>query len=210
MKWSGGAGILHIETPTEHIALKGGTIHGIQLWVNLPRDMKWAKPRYQDIRGGNLTLITSHDGGALIRVISGDLAGHTGPGITHTPMTFVHATLSAGARLEIPWRRDYNALGYVLSGRGRAGREGSPIQMGQTALFGEGDALTISADVEQESRSPDLEVLVLGGLPIGEPVAWYGPFVMNTEDELRQAFADYRAGKMGAIPAAHYVPHTGN
>jgi redox-sensitive bicupin YhaK (pirin superfamily) len=116
-------------------------------------------------------------------------------------MAMTHVTVSPGARVELPWPREYNALVYVLSGKGTAGKESRPIAGGQLAVFGKGDALTITADATQESRTPALDVLVLGGRPIGEEVAWYGPFVMNTQDELRQAFDDFRAGRMGAIPA---------
>ena len=204
-----GAGILHIEAPTEEIVLKGGLMHGIQLWVNLPKSKKWSPPRYQDIRSSNLSLLSSHDGGALIRVIAGELAGHKGPGVTHTPITMLHATVSPGARLEIPWQQEINALGYILAGKGTAGTDKQPVEMGQTIVFGNGDWLTVSADAAQESRSPQLEVLVLGGEPIREPVAWHGPFVMNTREELEQAFTDYHAGKLGVIPADDYVPHAG-
>ena len=203
-----GAGILHIEAPTEEIVISGGVMHGVQIWVNLPKDKKWSPPRYQDIRSANLALLSSHDGGALVRVIAGELAGREGPGVTHTPISLVHATISPGARLELPWRPDFNALAYALSGDGTVGIEDRPIHLGQTAVFGPGESLTITADVEQESRSPNLEVMLLGGEPIREPVAWHGPFVMNTQEELQQAFADYHAGKMGAIPAEEYVPHS--
>jgi len=203
-----GAGILHIEKPPEALVLSGGLFHGLQLWVNLPRAEKWAPPRYQDLRAREVALVSSHDGGALLRVIAGDVAGHAGPGSTHTPMTMVHATLSPGARLSIPWRADYNALLYVLAGQGSVGAEGRPIRTGQLAVFGPGNALTVAATQAQESRSPNLEVLLLGGKPIREPVAWYGPFVMNTREELVQAFEDYRAGRLGSIPVVHNTPTT--
>ncbi len=203
-----GAGILHIEKPPEALVVSGGLFHGIQLWVNLPRDLKWSAPRYQDLRAREVALVSSSDGGALVRVIAGEVAGHAGPGSTYTPMTLVHATLSPGARLSLPWRPEYNALAYVLAGRGSVGTERRPIQAGQLALFGPGDALTVDADVIQESRSPNLDVLVLGGRPIREPVAWMGPFVMNTRAEVIQAFEDYKAGRLGSIPAIHNAPTT--
>jgi redox-sensitive bicupin YhaK (pirin superfamily) len=196
-----GSGILHIETPPERLVISGGLFHGIQLWVNLPAATKWAQPRYQDIRAGKVTLLSSPDGGTLVRIIAGDVAGHSGPGITHTPIALVHATLSPGAQLVLPWRPDFNALVYGLAGAGAAGPGGAKFGMGQLVVFGTGEAITISADLEQESRSPALDVLILGGQPIREPVAQYGPFVMNTEAELRQAFEDYRAGRLGVIPA---------
>jgi quercetin 2,3-dioxygenase len=196
-----GSGILHIETPPERLVISGGLFHGIQLWVNLPAATKWAPPRYQDIRAGKVTLLSSPDGGTLVRIIAGEVAGHSGPGMTHTPIALVHATLSPGAQLVLPWRPDFNALVYGLAGGGAAGPAGAKFGMGQLVVFGNGQAITISADLKQESRSPAFDVLILGGQPIREPVAQYGPFVMNTEAELRQAFEDYRAGKLGVIPA---------
>jgi hypothetical protein len=203
-----GAGILHIEKPPEALVVSGGLFHGIQLWVNLPRDLKWSAPRYQDLRAREVALVSSADGGALVRVIAGEVAGHAGPGSTYTPMTLVHATLSPGARLSLPWRPDYNALLYVLAGRGTVGAERRPVETGQLAVFGPGDALAMDAAPVQESRSPNLDVLILGGRPIREPVAWMGPFVMNTRAEVIQAFEDYQAGRLGSIPAIHNAPTT--
>ena len=201
-----GAGILHIEKPPEHLVASGGLFHGIQLWVNLPKAEKWTPPRYQDLRGREVTLLASHDAGALVRVIAGDLAGVTGPGQTYTPMTMVHATVSPGARLDLPWDPAFNALAYVLSGAGSVGDERQPVATGQLAVLGAGDVVRLEAAASQESRSPALEVLVLGGRPIREPVAWYGPFVMNTRAELVEAFEDYQAGRLGTLPAAHHTP----
>jgi redox-sensitive bicupin YhaK (pirin superfamily) len=198
-----GAGILHIERPPEALIASGGLFHGIQLWVNLPAGQKWTPPRYQDIGATKVTLLSSPDGGALLRVIAGDVAGQAGPGITHTPIALVHATLSPGAELRIPWPAGFNGLVYVLAGRGTVGAKRAPIVAGQLAAFGVGDVISVTADLAQESRSPNLDVLILGGEPIGEPIAWYGPFVMNTHEELAQAFDDYRRGRMGTIPAAH-------
>jgi hypothetical protein len=203
-----GAGILHIEKPPEALVVSGGLFHGIQLWVNLPRDLKWSAPRYQDLRAREVALVSSSDGGALVRVIAGEVAGHAGPGSTYTPMTLVHATLSPGARLALPWRADYNALLYVLAGHGAVGTERRPVETGQLAVFGPGDALAMDADPVQEGRSPNLDVLLLGGRPIREPVAWMGPFVMNTRAEVIQAFEDYQAGRLGSIPAIHNAPTT--
>ncbi|HEX6678817.1 MAG TPA: pirin family protein [Actinomycetes bacterium] len=196
-----GSGILHIEAPPEEVVARGGLFHGFQLWVNLPARLKWSPPRYQDIRGRAVTLLSSHDGGALLRVIAGEAAGHQGPGITYTPITLAHASLAPGAQLRLPWRRDFNALVYVLAGSGSVGGERRPVRMGQLAVFGPGEVVTVAADASQESRSPQLDVLLLGGEPIREPVAAYGPFVMNTRAELIQAFEDYQAGRLGTIPA---------
>ena len=201
-----GAGILHIERPPEHLVASGGLFHGLQLWVNLPKAEKWAAPRYQDLRGNEVSLLASSDAGALVRVIAGDLAGRSGPGDTYTPMTMVHASLSPGATLEVPWDPAFNALAYVLAGAGSVGMEKIAVATGQLAVFGAGDTITVRAAEAQESRSPALEVLLLGGRPIREPVAWMGPFVMNTRDELVQAYEDYQAGKLGSIPAVHNAP----
>jgi len=201
-----GAGILHIEKPPEALIVSGGLFHGLQLWVNLPAALKWSPPRYQDLRATEVGLLASHDGGALLRVIAGELAGRPGPGVTHTPITMVHATLSPGARLTIPWRAEHNALAYVLSGFGTVGVEQHPVRTGQLAVFGSGDSITLQAAVGQESRSPNLDVVLLGGRPIRESVAWMGPFVMNTRAEVLQAVADYQAGRLGSIPAVHGAP----
>ena len=198
-----GAGILHIEAPPEDLVVSGGLFHGIQLWVNLPAASKWEPPRYQDIGRSNQTLVASHDGGALVRIIAGTVGGHGGPGATYTPITLLHATVEPGARMELPWPREQNALVYVLAGSGAVGSAAHPVSTGRLAVLGTGDHLVVSADSRQDSHTPKLEVLLLGGVPIGEPVAWYGPFVMNTEDELRQAFDDYQTGKLGQIPANH-------
>ncbi|MDA0269567.1 MAG: pirin family protein [Chloroflexi bacterium] len=200
-----GAGILHIEKPPEALVVSGGLFHGFQLWVNLPAKDKFLAPRYQDLRGSDVPLLTSADGGALVRLIAGDLDGHAGPGVTHTPITMLHATIYPGARLRLPWDPGFNAVAYVLNGLGTVGPERRPVKMGQLALFAGGPGgITIEADREQESRSPNLDVLILGGQPIGEPVAWYGPFVMNNREQLVQAFEDYRAGRLGIIPPSAF------
>jgi hypothetical protein len=188
-----GAGILHIERPPEALVTSGGRFHGIQLWVNLPAAQKLVTPRYQDLAPDAVTLVRSPDGGALVRVIAGELDGHRGPGSTFTPINYLHASIAAGARLELPWPAAYNALVYALSGSGRVGADGHPIHAGQLAVLGHGGHVAVDAGAP-------LEVLVLGGEPIREPVAWYGPFVMNTQDELRQAFDDFQSGRMGRIP----------
>jgi redox-sensitive bicupin YhaK (pirin superfamily) len=196
-----GSGILHDELPTEEIVTKGGLFHAVQLWVNLPKKLKFTPPRYQDVGHGNLAILSSHDGGAIIRVIAGELAGHRGPGVTWTPITYAHATLSPDARLALAWAPEFSALVYVLSGKGRVGAANRPLREGQLAVLGDGAGIQVTADRHQDSRSPNLEVLLLGGLPIREPIIFYGPFVMNTHEEISQAISDYRAGRMGVIPA---------
>jgi redox-sensitive bicupin YhaK (pirin superfamily) len=195
-----GSGILHIETPPEWLVQSGGLFHGIQLWVNLPRDEKLVAPKYQDIRSHEVALLTSYDAGALVRVIAGQVGPQAGPGSTHTPMALVHATIEPGARLDLPWNQDYNALVYVLNGHGKVGTDALPIHTGQSAVLGAGDFVTIAADGSQESRSPQLDVIVVGGKPIGQSIAWAGPFVMNTKSEVLQAYEDFQKGNFGHIP----------
>ncbi|MGQ0629624.1 MAG: pirin family protein [Sporichthyaceae bacterium] len=196
-----GSGLLHIEAPPEHLVVSGGLFHGVQLWVNLPAREKMIAPRYQDIRGGEVALLSSPDGGALLRLIAGELDGHSGPGSTHTPITLLHATVAPGARLDLPWNPEFNALAYVLAGSGWIGADRRELTTGSLAVLGAGDAITFGADATQQARhGAGLEVLLLGGRPIREPVAHYGPFVMNTRAELQQAFEDYQAGRLGIIP----------
>jgi quercetin 2,3-dioxygenase len=202
-----GAGLLHIETPPEQLVEKGGLFNGFQLWVNLPADEKFAAPAYQPVEASDLLLLASADGGALLRVIAGEIDGHVGPGSTHTPITLLHASIAAGAQLSLPWQPTYNALGYVYAGSGTVGPKGEPVHAGQTVVFGAGDRITVAADAKQDSRTSSLEVILLGGEPINEPMVHYGPFVMNTRDELVQAVEDYQAGKLGIIPPDAIMPH---
>jgi redox-sensitive bicupin YhaK (pirin superfamily) len=198
-----GGGILHIEAPPEHLVVSGGLFHGFQLWVNLPKVDKLKAPGYQDLRSSEVGLVTSADGGSLLRVIAGEVGGVRGPGSTHTPMAMVHATVAPGGELNLPWRRDFNALVYVMSGDGFVGPEQTPIGTGQLGVLGHGDALRLSAAPSQQDRyAAGLDVVILGGLPIREPVAWAGPFVMNNRAELVQAFEDYQSGRLGQP-----VPH---
>jgi quercetin 2,3-dioxygenase len=209
-----GGGLLHIEEPPEELVVSGGLFHGFQLWVNLPSTLKMTPPRYQDIRAGQVALLSSPDGGSLVRIIAGDVAGHAGPGVTHTPIALLHATIEPGAQLRLPWRADFNALAYVLAGSGTAGAGQRPVRTGQLAVFGPGDVLTFGAERRMDGPSEKLDVLVLGGQPIREPVAAYGPFVMNTRAELVQAFEDFQAGRLGSIPAERTPlpadPHPGH
>lgn len=198
-----GSGMLHDELPAEELVISGGLFHGVQLWVNLPRRLKMADPRYQDLRASELTLVSSHDGASVVRIIAGSLSEFTGPGSTYTPISYAHASLSPGAQLETLWPQHFSALVYVLFGSGSVGAERRPVGSCQLAVFGPGDALTVTADERQDTTTGDLEVLLLGGEPIGEPVVAHGPFVMNTREEIRQAIEDFEAGRMGTIPAEH-------
>ena len=203
-----GSGILHIETPPESLVVSGGLFHGLQLWVNLPARLKMTEPRYQNLEPDRVQLLSSEDAGTIIRLIAGTIGEHVGPGSTHTPITVIHASVSPGSQLHLPWPAAYNALAYVLSGRGTAGIERAPIEGGQLAVFGAGDAITLTADERGNSSEP-LEVYLLGGEPIREPVAQYGPFVMNTRAELQQAVDDFNAGRLGRIPADGLQPYRG-
>jgi redox-sensitive bicupin YhaK (pirin superfamily) len=196
-----GSGILHDEVPTEEFYRSGGRSHGVQLWVNLPAAQKFTPPRYQAITRDELKLLSSPDGGALVRLIAGNLAGYEGPGSTHTPIAYAHVSISPGAELETPWNPAFSALAYVLTGHGYAGRERRPVEEHQLVVFGSGDALTIGAATSQPEDSPNLEVLLLGGLPIREPIAHYGPFLMNTRQQIIEAIEDFQAGRLGVIPA---------
>jgi quercetin 2,3-dioxygenase len=198
-----GSGILHIETPPAVLVQSGGVFHGVQLWVNLPRADKFVPPKYQAIEGDQVRLLSSDDGGALIRIIAGDIGGYRGPGSTHTPITLAHASIELGARMNIPWNRDFNALVYVLSGRGTVGPIAHPIHQAQLAVLGPGDRISVAA-----GPGPSMEVLLLGGRPIREPVFHYGPFVMNSKSEVAQAFEDYQSGRFGTIPPNALMPHT--
>ena len=198
-----GGGILHDELPTERSYRAGGPSHGVQLWVNLPPALKMTAPRYQAITGDALRLLTSDDGGALIRLIAGDIAGFAGPGATHTPITYAHATLAPGAQLAVPWNPAFNAMAYVMTGRGSVGSNGRPVEAGQLIVFGPGDHLVVAG---ADRQTEPLDVLLLGGLPIRAPIAHYGPFVMNTREEIIQAVEDYQAGRLGIIPADQLAP----
>jgi redox-sensitive bicupin YhaK (pirin superfamily) len=199
-----GGGILHIETPPEDLVVSGGLFHGVQLWVNLPSQLKMTAPRYQNLEGNLVTLFSTPDGGGLIRLIAGKIGEFEGPGSTHTPIVVAHVTAAPGARVVLPWDPSHNALAYVLSGRGSAGEERRPIGSGQLVVFGSGDTVEVAAD-DHES----LDVLLLGGQPLREPVAAYGPFVMNTRAELVQAFDDYQNGLLGTVPADGIRPYRG-
>lgn len=204
-----GAGILHIETPPEQLVISGGLFHGVQLWVNLPAKDKMTAPRYQNLEADQVTLLSSADGGALVRLIAGDIPAsdggeHHGPGGTHTPITVAHATLAPDARLVLPWRADFNSLVYVLAGRGTVGTAQTAVELGNLAVLGDGDHLVLTG-----AGTEPFEVFLLGGQPIREPVAQYGPFVMNTRAELQQAVDDFNAGRLGRVPADGIRPFRG-
>jgi hypothetical protein len=190
-----GAGVVHSELPAPRVLRDGGRMHGFQIWVNLPRAQKWLRPRYQDLRAGAIPVPASEDGRARVRVVAGEALGASAPTRTHTPILVLDVELEPGGRVEQPVPRGWNALAYVYQGRALVGRDRRPVADGGMALLhGDGDALALEGDARSR-------VLVLAGEPLREPVARYGPFVMSTEEEILQAIADYRAGRMGEIPA---------
>ena len=199
IQWmTAGSGILHDELPTERMYRDGGPFHAVQLWVNLPRAEKMAEPRYQTITADSLPLMTSEDGRALVRLIAGEFGASHGPGETHTPLLYAHVTIPHGARLEVPWPADFSAFAYALTGYGFVGADRRSLDPDQLAVFGPGDHVVVRAADDQIGP---LEILLLGGVPIREPIVHYGPFVMNTRDEILEAIEDFQAGRFGTIPA---------
>ena len=189
-----GAGLVHSEEPTPEMLRDGGLMHGTQLWVNLPRADKLATPRYQDLSGDKLTLLRSADDRTLVRLVAGELDGFKGPGTTHTPIVYAHVTIERGGHLALAWPDMFNALVYVLRGQVRVGGDTRVVREHQLAVLGrEGDAVVVDADDSSD-------VLLLGGRPLREPIAWYGPFVMNTKHEILESLTLYEQGKLGAIP----------
>ncbi|GAA2110273.1 pirin family protein [Microlunatus panaciterrae] len=202
-----GSGLLHIETPPEELVEAGGLFHGFQLWVNLPAKDKFTAPAYQGLQPDDVKLLAGADGDSLIRVIAGDVDGHVGPGSTHTPITVLHASINPDGRLSLPWQPSYNALVYVMAGSGTVGAEQRPIHAGQLAVLGAGQRITLAADRKQDSRTKAMEAIVLGGQPIGEPMVQYGPFVMNTREQLVETIEDYQQGRLGVVPPNAIMPH---
>lgn len=202
-----GDGILHIETPPEALVESGGLFHGVQLWINLPRAKKRIAPQYQDLQGNDSVMVASADGGSYVRVLAGAVDGHQGPGISHTPLAITHVTVAPGGSISIPWPSNFNALAYVLAGSGAIGAEQRIISEGQLAVLVNGDLIQISADAKQDSRTENLEIFLIGGVPLREPVVAYGPFVMSTTAEIQEAFEDYQKGRLGSVPANALQPH---
>ena len=195
VQWmTAGAGVVHSEMPDPEFNRTGGRVHGVQLWVNLPREDKMIAPRYQEIPSAKIPVATSKDGAVRVKVIAGEALGVKAAIETRTPILYQHFTLQPGASIVHTVPRDYRVFAYALSGKGMYGEERHEIEARQMVVFNDdGDTVTLAAGVEP------LEVLLLGGVPLKEPVVRYGPFVMNTEAEIRQAVLDYQAGRMGQI-----------
>lgn len=198
VQWmTAGAGVVHGEMPSPEFLRDGGRMHGFQLWVNLPQRDKMIKPRYQEIPGSQIPKATSADGLVSVSVIAGEAMGEKAVIETRTPIIYLHYRLEPGgvALQRVP--RDYNAFAYVVDGAGLFGADGERVGDGQMVMFApDGDAVRIENPADAKAT---LEVLLIAGVPLNEPIARYGPFVMNTESEIRQAFEDYSRGRMGAI-----------
>ena len=198
VQWmTAGAGVVHSEMPEREFALRGGRMHGFQLWVNLPARDKLTRPRYQEIPAEGIPVAASEDGLVTVRVIAGEALGARAVIETHTPIFYLHYTLKPGGSVTQPVPEGFNVFAYVVEGEGRFGSDSRAARDGRMVIFNpDGE----EARVENPSdATEDLNVLLIGGRPLGEPVARYGPFVMNTEAEIHQAFDDFRSGRMGSI-----------
>ncbi len=200
VQWmTAGAGVVHAEMPSLQFARDGGRMHGFQLWVNLPQSDKMMNPRYQEIPNSEIPKATSADGLVKVSVIAGEAMGKKAVIETRTPIIYLHYRIKPGgaSTQEVPGA--YNAFAYVVGGEGLFGAEGERAGDGQMVLYAQdGNEVRIE---NPAAANTTLEVLLIAGVPLNEPVARYGPFVMNTEGEIRQAFEDYRLGRMGAINA---------
>jgi hypothetical protein len=194
VQWmTAGAGIIHSEMPSKRIREKGGRVHGFQVWVNLPKEHKMSRPRYQEYSNAELPLATSADGKAKVRVIAGEALGSKAVIETRTPMVYQDWMLQPGAAVDVPIAPDLRVLAYVFEGSARIGGAATEVKEGQLAILGPGSSVRLSgADVPGR-------LLLLAGVPIKESVARYGPFVMNTRAELIEAVEDFQSGKMGEI-----------
>ncbi|TMA86078.1 MAG: pirin family protein [Deltaproteobacteria bacterium] len=194
VQWmTAGGGVVHSEMPSRRIREQGGRVHGFQVWVNLPRRDKLIRPRYQEYSREKLPQANTGDGKAQVRVIAGEALGAHAVIETRTPIVFQDWTLQPGADVTIPFTPDLRMLVYVFEGSVRIGPNGTTLEEGQLAILGTGDSVRL-VGAARPGR-----ILLLGGVPLHEPVARYGPFVMNTRAELVQAFEDYESGRMGEI-----------
>ena len=200
VQWmTAGAGVVHAEMPSREFARAGGRMHGFQLWVNLPQRDKMMKPRYQEIAGAQIPKASSADGLVTVNVIAGEALGRKAVIETRTPIIYLHYKIKPGGIAEQQVPTDYNAFAYVVEGEGLFGTESERAVDGQMVLFAQdGDEVRIENPAAAKAT---LELLLIAGVPLNEPVARYGPFVMNTEREIQQAFEDYRLGRMGEIDA---------
>jgi redox-sensitive bicupin YhaK (pirin superfamily) len=194
VQWmTAGAGVVHSEMPSPRIREQGGRVHGFQIWVNLPKRDKLVRPRYQEYSGERLPQARTGDGKAQVRVIAGEALGARAVIATHTPIALQDWTLQPGADVTLPLAGEMRALVYVFEGTARIGSSPGIVREGQLAILGDGD------EVRLRGGDGPGRLLLLAGVPLREPVARYGPFVMNTRAELAEAFEDYQSGRMGEI-----------
>ena len=198
VQWmTAGAGVVHSEMPSNEFQRTGGTMHGFQLWVNLPQRDKMTKPRYQEIPQAQIPQVSSEDGRVTVRIIAGEAMGQRAVIETHTPIIYLHYSIEPGGVVTQSVGAEYNAFAYVVNGAGLFGGAKEKAGDGQLVMFAQdGETIRIENPADADAR---LEVLLVAGVPLNEPVARYGPFVMNTEREIREAFEDYVRGRMGAI-----------
>ena len=194
VQWmTAGAGIVHSEMPSREIREKGGRVHGFQIWVNLPAKLKMTRPRYQEVSSAKIPQGASDDGKARVRVVAGEALGVKAVIDTHIPIVYQDWTLDEDADVTVALKDEQKAMAYVFQGSALLGDEGREVKDGQLAMFGAGDA------VRFRGAPGGGRLLLLAGVPIGEPVARYGPFVMNTQEEIVQAVRDFQSGRMGEI-----------
>jgi redox-sensitive bicupin YhaK (pirin superfamily) len=180
--------------PSDDMMRDGGRMHGFQLWVNLPAAEKMVPPRYQEFPASEIPIATNEEG-VWVRVIAGSALGIAAIIETHMPIMYLHFVLQPGATHVQPVPADFNAFAYLLGGEGTIGNDGTHAKDGDIVILErDGDAASLA-----NTGTEPLSILLVAGVPLGEPVARYGPFVMNTADEIQQAFADYHAGRMGQI-----------
>lgn len=198
VQWmTAGAGVIHSELPAPELLRDGGRMHGIQLWVNLPRRDKMMAPRYQDLKANEIPQTRSEDGKAQVRVIAGESMGQQAHIDTRIPITYLHFTLKPGASIEQKIPIGQRSFAYILQGEGQFAEDPQLIGSGKLVLFSDhGDSITFSNPVD---ANQDLDLILLGGQPLNESIARYGPFVMNTPDEIYQAIKDFRSGHFGEI-----------
>jgi redox-sensitive bicupin YhaK (pirin superfamily) len=204
VQWmTAGAGIVHSEMPSKRIRDQGGRVHGFQIWVNLPGRDKMIEPHYQEIPAAGIPEAATPDGLARVRVIAGEALGVRAVIETRTPITYQDWTISPGARVIQPVSAEQEAFVYVfdgtaLIGEGPAASETDRRETkdGQLALLGAGDTVSLAC---AGGASKPARMLLLAGQPLREPVARYGPFVMNSEAQIRQAIVDYQEGRLGQI-----------
>jgi len=198
VQWmTAGAGLVHSEMPGSELQRNGGRLHGFQLWVNLPRRDKMAARQYQELPGSRIPAAWDAARRVAVRILAGESLGAHAAIQTRTPIAFLHFTLEPGATHQQPVPQSWNAFAYVIDGEMDFGANSGAVAAGHMAVFSrDGDAVTLSNPAGAARRS---SALLIAGEPLGEPVARYGPFVMNTRQEIVQAVDDYRNGRMGAI-----------